>query len=295
MHWRLKLCLALALALPLPALLPGVRATTIAAGQPASASGLQVLRDLPYGADARQRMDVYLPAKPVAAPVIFMVHGGAWSLGDKAAKGVVENKLAHWGGRGFVFISADYRRVPQVTPMEQAQDIAAALALAQTRAPSWGADAGKFILMGHSAGAHLVALLSASPALALQQGASPWLGTVVLDSAALDVVQIMTNGHARIYDRVFGHDRALWAATSPFQQLSASSLAVLVVCSSQRAESCPQGRGFVAQARLQHPKASLLEQDLSHKDVNQQLGLAGAYTDAVDAFIAELLVPATGR
>jgi hypothetical protein len=41
---------------------------------------------------------------------------------------------------------------------------------------------------------------------------------------------------------------------------------------------------------LQHPKASLLEQDLSHKDVNQQLGLAGAYTDAVDAFIEALLI-----
>ncbi len=291
MLWRLKLGLVLL------AFLSGVQAGTIAAEKPQSMAQFQLLRDLPYGADEHQRMDVYLPPQPVAAPVIFMVHGGAWSLGDKAARGVVENKISHWVGRGFVFISVDYRRVPQVTPLEQAQDIAQALAAAQTRAAAWGADPHKFILMGHSSGAHQVALLSSAPALALQQGASPWLGAVALDSAALNVVQIMTAAHPRIYDRVFGHDRSQWNATSPYQQLSASTLPVLVVCSSRRAESCPQAQNFVAQAQVHQVRASLLEQDLSHKDVNQQLGLAGSYTDAVDAFITSLLppAPATGR
>jgi acetyl esterase/lipase len=293
MLWRLKLCVALVLS----ALLPFAPAGAIEAEEQAVATEFRLLRDLPYGADEHQRMDVYLPPKPVAAPVIFMVHGGAWSLGDKAAKGVVENKRAHWVGRGFVFISVDYRRVPQVTPLEQAQDIAAALALAQTRAASWGADPEKFILMGHSSGAHQVALLTAAPALGKLAGALPWLGAVALDSAALNVVQIMTGTHPRIYDRIFGHDRALWTATSPFQQLSVGSYPVLLVCSSRRAESCPQAQGFMAQAELRQARASLLEQDLSHKEVNQQLGLAGAYTDAVDAFITALLppAPATGR
>jgi acetyl esterase/lipase len=293
MLWRLKLCLALVLS----ALMSLAQAGAIAAENPAAAPDFRLLRDLPYGADDRQRMDVYLPLHPVAAPVIFMVHGGAWSLGDKAAKGVVENKRAHWVARGFVFVSVDYRVVPQVTPLAQAQDIAQALAMAQSRATSWGADPAKFILMGHSAGAHLVALLSASPSMAMRHGASPWLGTVLLDSAALDVVRIMGARHVRVYDRAFGKDPDLWKAVSPMQQIDKLATPVLVVCSSQRTESCPQAHAFVAALPWLGPRARVLEQDLSHKDVNQQLGLDGAYTETVDAFITSLLppAPATGR
>src|SRR5579872_5306358 len=56
--------------------------------------GVQLLSNIPYGSDAKQRMDVYLPATPTKAPVIFMVHGGAWRFGDKAAQSLVENKVA---------------------------------------------------------------------------------------------------------------------------------------------------------------------------------------------------------
>jgi acetyl esterase/lipase len=129
-----------------------------------------------YGGDAAQRFDVYAPREAKGAPVIFMVHGGSWFYGDKRETAVVEHKVERWAPKGYVFISVNYRMVPKADPLEQARDVARALAFAQSRAKEWGGDPSKFILMGHSAGAHLVGLLSANPAEAVKLGAKPWLG-----------------------------------------------------------------------------------------------------------------------
>jgi acetyl esterase/lipase len=214
-----------------------------------------------------------------------MVHGGAWMIGNKAMPQVVENKAARWVPRGAVLVSVDYRMVPQVGPLEQADDVAHALAEVQRLAPSWGADPARVVLMGHSAGAHLVALLGASPARAQSAGAQPWLGTVVLDSAALNLNGLMRQRHARFYDRVFGKDPALWSAASPIEALTAGAPPMLLVCSTQRADdSCGQSQRFAAQANARGVRASVSAQDLSHLEINATLGLPGSETDAVQAF-----------
>lgn len=260
-------------------------------------AGVTIRSDVAYGSDPRQRMDVYLPATtaPTIAsdklPVIFMVHGGGWRTGDKAMGRVVENKVTHWVPKGFILVSVNYRMLPETPPLEQARDVARALAKAQALAGEWGGDTNRFILMGHSAGAHLVALLTASPVLAQQQGASPWLGTVALDSAAMDVVQVMQAQHLRLYDQAFGNDPVVWAAASPTRQLAVGAVPLLAVCSSRRDDSCVQAKGLKARADSLGVRIEVLPQDLSHKQINEQLGLPGAYTQAVDAFIATLNRP----
>ena len=256
--------------------------------QPLPPEQHSVLRDLAYGQAALQRLDVYLPAKPMHAPILLMVHGGAWRLGDKQAAAVVDNKIARWLPKGFILVSINYRLLPEATPLQQAEDVARALAFTQQQAASWGGDGNKIILIGHSAGAHLVSLLAAKPALAGQQGARPWLGTVALDSAALDVVQIMQQPHARFYSKAFGTQPAYWAATSPLQQLDRSATPLLAVCSSQRADSCQQAQGFVAKANGLGVQAQLQREDRRHKAINQDLGLDSAYTQKVEAFMAGL-------
>lgn len=268
----------------------------------AGAALAQPLRDVAYGDDPRQRLDVYLPSgqpPDARAPVIFMVHGGAWMVGDKAARGVLQGKLARWLPRGLALVSVNYRMLPQADPLEQARDVARALAAAQRLAAGWGADGSKFILMGHSAGAHLVALLAASPALAAQAGAQPWLATVALDSAAMDVPRIMQGRHMRLYDRAFGADRAFWAAVSPYHQLARPAAPMLLVCSTLRDDSCPQARRLQQRAAALGSPAAVLEQPLSHAEINQRLGEEPAYTEAVEAFLrpldpvlARLLAPA---
>ncbi|HKP16335.1 MAG TPA: alpha/beta hydrolase, partial [Gemmatimonadaceae bacterium] len=153
---------------------------------------VRIVRDVAYGTDPKQRFDVYAPKGVRNAPVILMVHGGAWRTGDKRSRGVVGRKVERWSREGIVVISVNYRMLPGTNPVEQARDVARALAAAQARLAEWGGDPGKVVLMGHSSGAHLVALLDARPSLATSLGARLWLGAVILDSAALDVVQTMT-------------------------------------------------------------------------------------------------------
>jgi len=254
--------------------------------------GGRVERDIAYGPDAAQRFDVYLPQRPVtSAPVLFMVHGGAWLIGDKAAAAVVANKAAHWLPAGVIFVSVNYRLAPKADPLGQADDVAKALAAAQAKAPSWGADPARFVLMGHSAGAHLVALLAADPAIAARQGARPWLGTVVLDSAALDLVRIMEGRHLRFYDRVFKSDPAYWRQASPLERLARAPGPMLVVCSSRRSQSCTHAREFVAKATALGGRATVLSEALHHSEINQTLGEPGAYTEAVDSFLRSIGVP----
>jgi arylformamidase len=253
-------------------------------------------RDIPYGNDPAQRMDVYIPqgASPAAtptAPVVFMVHGGGWRYGDKAMPNVVDNKVARWLPKGVVFVSINYRMLPQADPLTQADDVALALAKAQSLAASWGADRSRFVLMGHSAGAHLVALLAADPAIAGRRGAAPWLGSVTLDSAAFNVPQIMRNPHFSLYDDAFGTDPAYWRAASPLYRLNGKPGPLLAVCSLQREESCPQAREFVAKASLFGGAADVLGVNLTHGEINENLGKPGAYTERVERFMRGLGLP----
>lgn len=246
--------------------------------------------EIAYGPDPRQRFDLYRPtAQPMTdvAPVIFMVHGGGWRLGDKAMGRVVDNKVARWLPKGFVLISTNYRLLPEATPLEQARDIARALAVAQAQAEHWGADRRRFILMGHSAGAHLISLLNARPDL-IQPGTTPWLGSVALDSAAFDVTAIMQARHLPLYDEAFGQDPKQWRALSPLHQLERAAPPLLAVCSSRREEACPQAKGFAAKAAKLGMACEVLEKDLSHAEINQQLGEEPRYTAEVEAFLRRL-------
>ena len=241
-----------------------------------------------YGPDARQSFDVYAPPDAKDAPIIFMVHGGAWMIGDKSNRRTVENKVEHWVPKGFVVISANYRMLPAANPLEQARDVALAVAAAQREAPKWGADPDKLVLMGHSAGAHLVTLLASSRELRAAAKAGPWLGTVSLDTGTHDVVATMAGPHLRLYDRAFGADPAFWREVSPLAQLEPGAEPFLLVCSTRRSDSCPQGEAFAAKARELGVRAEILRKDFSHGEINALLGEDPAYTAAVDKFLTSL-------
>jgi acetyl esterase/lipase len=258
-------------------------------GSAALPPGTRVIKDFPFGPDKRQSMDVYMPPHAVSAPVLMMVHGGGWRRGDKAMRSVIENKIKRWVPKGFVFISINYRMLPDSDPLQQAGDVIRALAIAQSNAATWGGDASKFILMGHSAGAHLVSLVAANSSKAIKLGARPWLGTVSLDSAALDVVEIMQRKHFRLYDPAFGSDVSYWKSASPVHQLTPAARPILAVCSSTRPDKpCSQAHHFADAASSLGVRASVSEQAMTHREINQDLGLPGKYTDAVERFMGSL-------
>lgn len=264
------------------------RAETRTATAPRPA-GVETDRNVAYGADKAQTFDVYRPRDAKGAPIVIMVHGGGWRVGDKAMGRVVDNKVAWLSPQGMIFVSINYRMLPQTDVAEQAQDVARAIAAVQARATSWGGDPAKVVLMGHSAGAHLVALLTAAPALAAGQGAKPWRGTVALDSAAMDVPAIMSQRHLKLYDEAFGADEGVWRALSPLHQMKAAPAPMLMVCSSRRADSCAQAKAFADKAASLGRQATVLPEDLSHGEINANLGKPGAYTDAVARFLGSIV------
>lgn len=250
-------------------------------------SGVRLHRDIAYGADPAQRFDVYLPPRPKLAPILFMVHGGAWRIGDKDNARVVDNKVARWTSKGIILVSVNYRMMPAAAPLTQAADVARALAEVQRLAPGWGGDSANIILMGHSAGAHLVALVTAAPEIATVQGAKPWKGSVLLDSGALDVPAIMTARHLPLYDRAFGSDSVEWEAASPVHRLIGPTLPMLAVCRAGSNASCPANRAFARKAERLGGSVDVLPMDLSHREINGQLGLPGPYTERVEEFMRE--------
>ena len=253
--------------------------------------GARVEQDLTYGTDPAQKLDVYIPRGARDAPMILMVHGGAWMIGDKGNSGVVANKVANWLPKGYIVALPNYRMSRAPNPLDQADDVGRALAFVQSKAAEWGADPARVLLMGHSSGAHLVALLGADPGIAARQGAKPALGVVALDSAALNVVETMEGRHARFYDMVFGSDPSHWRKASPFDRLAAAPVPMLLVCSSRRSDSCPAARAFAGKATALGGRATVLPVDLSHGGLNMELGQANAYTTSVEGFMHSLGLP----
>lgn len=279
MPWPLLAFLALLAASPL------FRATAPPAeAAPAAAS----MRDLAYGPDPHQRVDVYLPPDPVAAPTIVYVHGGGWQGGDKASPSAIDAKRRRWNALGAIVVSVDYRRVPAVDPVEQARDVGRAVAWAQARAARAGGDPAAFVLVGHSAGAHLVALLAVSPELQRDAGVQPWRATVLLDSAAVDVVATMHAPPDRpLFAQAFGDDPAFWQAASPRHRLKMATAPILAVCAEARPDSCTRNRDFLARAATFGTHTRLLPVALDHGGINRQLGEDNAYTEVVEAFLRE--------
>jgi acetyl esterase/lipase len=248
---------------------------------------VRVDRDLAYGPDRHQRFDAYLPGTP-RGPLLLFVHGGAWSGGDKRTSAMLP-LVRYWTARGYVVVSSNYRLLPQAHPLQQARDVAHALAEVQRRASGWGADSALGVLVGHSAGAHLVALLSAEPAITREQGADPWRATVCLDNPVFNVPDLMEGPHAKLYDRAFGTNSAYWRTVSPLHRLARDARRMLAVCSQRNAASCARAQAFAARAARGGARVDLHPVDLGHMDVLRQLGLPGAYSEAVERWITSIL------
>jgi len=254
-------------------------------------------KDIAYGSHARETLDVFLPAKSVAsgpAPVIVMVHGGGWCVGDKAMKGVTANKVKHWVPRGFMLVSVNY---PMLTDgrnaLGQAEAVAKAIAYVQQNVRGWGGDERRIVLMGHSAGAHLVSLVNADAQLRARFGVKPVLGTVSIDSGATNtVVQMQSLTAPKVKERfveAFGSTEEGWRRASPWHQLDKTAAPWLGICSSKRKDDpCSQAQAYADKSRSLGVTAVVKPYDKSHGALNSDLGEPGDYTAGVDEFIGSL-------
>jgi len=138
------------------------RVEFMAANVPAAFGAYRRHPNIAYGADPKHRLDVYVPDQKSAEPRPMLVfwHGGRWEFGDKADYRFVGAALAELG---YVAVLPNYRHYPYVKMPGFMDDAARAGEWAAGHAGELGADAGRLYLMGHSAGAHMAALVSLDP------------------------------------------------------------------------------------------------------------------------------------
>jgi len=121
-----------------------------------------VYRDLQYyagpGASLQKHsLDIYRPPAGENLPVVVFVHGGAWTSGDKTR---IANVGCAFAKKGYVAVLPNYRLSPKAKHPDHITDIARAVKWTYQNIGRYGGRADSFILGGHSAGAHLVALLA---------------------------------------------------------------------------------------------------------------------------------------
>lgn len=248
-------------------------------------------REDAYGKDPRQKLDWSLPGGARKAPLLLFVHGGGWSIGDKRMG--AGQKGAHFVAQGWGFASANYRLVPQATVEQQAADVASAVAWVR-RQP--GVDAGRIVLMGHSAGAHLAALVATDPTYLRAAGVplDAVRGVVLLDGAGYDVgAQMAEPGNLvkAMYEQAFSKDPSRQAKLSPVRHAAAPDAGNwLILPVAARADSVRQSEAFAMKLRAAGERVAVSPQKgKTHGSLNQELGRRGdPATAEVDRFLAGL-------
>ena len=188
--------------------------------------GIIRISDIPYFGDqggdpTRQSLDIYIRGGLSDAPVVLYVHGGGWIRGDKAR---ALFKPAALVPDGHLLASMNYRFHPQASLAEMAQDVATAAAWLRRHAAKYGGDPSRLVLMGHSAGGHLVSVVATNPAFMEAVGASlgDLAAVVAIDTAMLNVPMRMETAGSSQY-RVFGRDPDAWIPVSPWHHVTQGS------------------------------------------------------------------------
>jgi acetyl esterase/lipase len=153
----------------------GVGGAPVRGDQPAAAGPVREVHNIAYcqGNQAdpiRHRLDLYLPDGKRDYPVLVLVHGGAWMLGDKSLFGWGPAIGRHFASRGIGVVMPSYRLSPGVRHPEHVRDVARAVAWAAAHVADYGGSSSKLFLCGHSAGGHLVALLATDPTYLKAEG-----------------------------------------------------------------------------------------------------------------------------
>jgi len=281
---------------------PAAAAGTGAAAAPAG-------QTLAYGRDPLQVLDFwpavqhssptekYRDVRP--APLIVYVHGGGWQRGSKD-NATGRWKPAHFPQEGYAFASINYRLVPAARVEDQAADVALAVKALVDRAASLGIDRRRVVLMGHSAGAHLVALVGTDERYLRSAGLSfaDIAGVVPIDGAAYDVPAQMADGPGimqQTYTQAFGTDPTRQRQLSPTLQASAPNAPAFLLLHVQRPDGVRQAKAL--EAALNAAGTAVERRDFpgtglrSHAEFNRSLGdPAYAATGVVDAWLQRVLL-----
>jgi acetyl esterase/lipase len=254
-----------------------------------------VLRaDVPYGHGEKQKLDIYAPKGVKGAPVVLFVHGGEWSRHDKSE---VSYKPKFLNEAGIVLVSVNYRLSPAAKHPAHASDVASAVAWVREHAPEFGGDPNKLVLMGHSAGCHLVTLVALDPRYLERVKLRPadLRGVVAWSGGAYDLVEKVQAGgkYAGYIKSAFGDSESAQRAASPVAHVQDTQpLPAFLFVSIERGNTSHKAAERLAKL-IRDAKGRADSQLLEGRDHFHANHLLGAPGDTTGAVLRDIVRKAT--
>ena len=259
----------------------------VTAADEATLADMRIRLNLPYlageGRQIRQRLDIYAPAEGDNLPVILWIHGGGWRLGGKW---LVDLKPRAFTAENRVLVSINYRLHPTTDFRGQAADVAAAIAWVRENIAQHGGNGRQIVLMGHSAGAHLAALVATDPSYLAAHQLTPAAvqGVILIDGAGYDIAQHIRETPkfvGALFTTVFGTDPADHRAASPLLHVNSDNplppFLIFYVAGRQDAKS--QSTRLAETLTKAGGQAELVPvAQESHATINMTLGIADKLT-----------------
>ena len=242
-------------------------------------AGLKIDLHIP---DAPKKSGLFAFSRPSRFPVIVYVHGGGWIKGERSK---VYNLPAYARSRGYILASVDYRAVPRTNIDGQVADVVKGINWVRSNIAKQGGDPSRIVIMGHSAGSHLVALIAA------RKLGGKLAGVVANDVQAYDLVayEAMRGGMADVYRKAFGSNPANWIKWSPVTYVrKAGALPPFLVMASRsdRPRRAQLSRAFVAELKRKGTKVSYFDgANYTHGTIASTIGKSSQVTTALDRFL----------
>ncbi|MGY8706797.1 alpha/beta hydrolase [Bradyrhizobium sp. 18BD] len=184
----------------------------------ADKAGVAVFRDIDYGADPRQRLDVFVPDGADERRVLIFVHGGAFTRGSKSTNGDFYDNVAYWFARqGFVAVNVEYRLAPAAMFPAGSEDVGRAVDWVTRNIAAHGGDPADLVLLGHSAGGCHVASYLLDPQA--WDGPRAGVTAAILVSARLRLECLPSNPNAANVAAYCGSDPAVLERCSPINHV----------------------------------------------------------------------------
>ncbi len=251
-------------------------ATPIIADEP------KVQRGIPYAEpkNERQMLDVYAPATGKNLPVVVWIHGGGWRAGDKSS---VLKKPQAFVDKGYVFVATNHRFIPNVTVKEMTGDIAKAIRWVHDHAKEYGGDPRSIFVMGHSAGAHLAALVCIDDRYLKAEGLplSIIKGCVPVDVSVYDIPKRLKDGGSvatATFTKTFGEKEESQRDYSPVAHVAKDKNIppFLILHVADRPETKAQSTWFAEKLKDAGVSAKVVAAEgTTHGTINTNLGKPG--------------------
>jgi acetyl esterase/lipase len=263
----------------------------------ATAAEMQVQKDIAYAEprSERQSLDVYAPADGTNHPVVAWIHGGGWRRGDKAG---MQQKPQAFVDKGFVFVATNYRFVPEVTVKEMTGDVARAIHWVHDHAAEYGGDPDSIFVMGHSAGAHLAALVCTDDRYLQTEGLTLSIikGCVPVDVSVYDIPRRLRESGTvppATFREAFGDEEATYRDLSPVTYITQGKHIppFLILHVADRPETRTQSHWFADRLQAAGIPAKVVAGEAkTHGTINSDLGRADdPPTQAVFEFLDSML------